>query len=387
MDAAVEEQLPGNMNLSFSYSFARGLDMPRGNDFNVASGNTDPNFCSTPATAGPQNCGLFVTQTYDVVNATGLTTTAFNTPFYSSRPAIAGAAAFNDRVDPRTGVINGNSASAASVYNGAIVSLRKPLSHGIEVVANYTISLATDNGMQGSVNGGTEGQVGNAAIDRFNLAPEQGHSETDTTHRFTSSVVWEPTFGKNFTSTAAKELLNGWSLSGSIIAQTGSHYTALIASPSAPAVTYAGYAPGSSNLQNFVYTPLDGNMGGDGITSPGSPDVGRVGWLAPGGFVLPNLYNVDLRLEKQFSFKERYHVSFRAEAFNLFNSSLIQAVNNTAFDYAVPGAAGCPAPGPGVTNGHTNVCMTPQATFQAPTTTSGNLLGARQLQAGLRFEF
>jgi hypothetical protein len=148
-----------------------------------------------------------------------------------------------------------------------------------------------------------------------------------------------------------------------------------------------GYAPGSSALVPFIYSPLDGNMGGDGITSPGSPDVGRVGWLKPGGFVLPNLYNVDLRLEKAFAIKERYHISIRGEAFNLLNSELIQAVNNTAYDYASPGAKGCPAVAPGVNNGHANVCMVPQATFQTPTTTTGNLLGARQLQAGVRFEF
>src|ERR1700676_5071096 len=124
-------------------------------------------------------------------------------------------------------------------------------------------------------------------------------------------------------------------------------------------------------------------MGGAGISSPGSNLAGRVGWLAPGSFVLPNLYNVDLRLGKQFAIAERFHGSVRGAAFNLFNATLIQEVggtNHTAYDYATPGQPGCPA-------SHLNTCMVPISTFQVPSITSGNLLGARQLQAGVRFEF
>jgi hypothetical protein len=100
-------------------------------------------------------------------------------------------------------------------------------------------------------------------------------------------------------------------------------------------------------------------------------------------YELPNYSTVDLRLGRQFTFHERYAFEFRAEAFNLFNSTIVQAVNQNAYNYASPSAtsATCPA-------SHTNTCLVPQPTlFQVPTTTLGTLLGPRQLQFGLRFEF
>ena len=98
-------------------------------------------------------------------------------------------------------------------------------------------------------------------------------------------------------------------------------------------------------------------------------------------FRLPSYSDVDLRLEKNFSIHERYHIGVRIEAYNLFNSTIIQAENFNAFTYANAGAAGC--------RGHTNTCMVPVSTFQTvtQTTNTSGLLGPRQLQGGIRFEF
>ena len=120
-------------------------------------------------------------------------------------------------------------------------------------------------------------------------------------------------------------------------------------------------------------------MTGGGIGSTGTAAGSRAGWLAPGSFVLPNLYDVDMRLSKEFAIKERYHIEARLEAFNLFNSTLVQGVQTSAFNYVTPGSGGCPA--------GAITCMSPRATFQQTSLTSGNLLGARQMQAGIRFDF
>ena len=405
VNVAIEQQLPWQMNLSVSYSFTRGIALPGGLDFNISPANFDSNFCSSALSGGTQTCGLTITKSYDIVDANGASQSFITLPFYSSRAAIAAGAgvvatpSYSDRVDPRVAVLNGNKSVINSVYNGMVVTLRKPLSHGFEVLANYTYSHALDNGEQGGGNAGEngnpgEGIVGTPAIDPFNAKPEKGNSGSDVRHRFTGSVVYAPTFASKFTNKAAKEVLDGWSLSSSIIAQSGQAYTGLLNSGTAPSVKNVGYTPGSTVQSTFTYTPLDGSMGGAGITSPGGNLPGRIAWVAPGFFRLPNLYNVDLRLEKQFPIKERYHIGLRGEAFNLFNSTLVQAVNQVVYDYASPsgnqGAAGvtCPAfHADGVTPFHSNTCMTPLSTFGQPTATTGNLLGARQLQAGIRFEF
>ena len=124
-------------------------------------------------------------------------------------------------------------------------------------------------------------------------------------------------------------------------------------------------------------------MSGSDIQTTANSIGGRIAWLPNNSFELPNFSDVDLRLVREFSLRERYHFEFRAEAFNAFNSTIVQAINANAYSYASPGptTATCPS------SLHANTCMVPVSTFQTPTTTSGVLLGARQLQFALRFEF
>ncbi len=378
IDLALEQQLPGNMNLSVSYNFTRGVSLPRGEDFNIGT-NYDPSLCTTGATVPgvtQSSCGNYVTKMYEVLDANNNVIANPTLNFYSSGPGLVG------RVDARTGLLNGNSSDVSTVYDGLIVSLRKPMSHGLELVANYTWSHALDNGEEGGNNSG-EGQVGITAIDPFHHAMEYGNSGTDLRSRFTASVVYAPTFGQNLSNKVEKQFVAGWALSSAITAQSGLHYTAMVQGSTAPPDVIMGYAPGSQTLTPFTFTPLDGSMGGAGISSPGSNLAGRVAGIGPGSFAQPNLYNVDLRLTKQFYIKERYHIEFRAEAFNLFNSTLVQSVSQNAYSYA----KSCPAGTPPAPNGSAITCMTPVPTFQQPAVTTTNLLGARQLQAGLRFEF
>jgi hypothetical protein len=111
------------------------------------------------------------------------------------------------------------------------------------------------------------------------------------------------------------------------------------------------------------------------------PNGGPVPYIKRGAFSLPNYLNVDTRLSKSITVHERFNFEIRAELFNTFNSTIIQAVDANAVTYAAPGAAGCPAAS------HTNECMTPVSSFQQVKTTSGSLLGARQAQFGFRFAF
>jgi hypothetical protein len=102
---------------------------------------------------------------------------------------------------------------------------------------------------------------------------------------------------------------------------------------------------------------------------------------------MPKFANIDLRVERDFSIHERYELAFRAEAFNLFNSLIVQAVSTEAYTYtpATASSATCgTATHPGVVGCFLPYTSTP---FGTPTTTSGALFGARQLQMGFQFEF
>ena len=106
---------------------------------------------------------------------------------------------------------------------------------------------------------------------------------------------------------------------------------------------------------------------------------GRASWLARNPFNLPNFTNIDFRVARAISFKERYRLDFSVDAFNLFNSTIVSAVNTTAFTYSGPGTGACA--------GHTNGCLIPSGSFRSISTTAGALYGARQLQFGARFTF
>jgi hypothetical protein len=313
-----------------------------------------------------------VTKTYDVVDNNGVTQLTSTVPVFFAR------------IDPRTGPIITQFTDVNSRYNGMVVTLRKPMTHGIELLANYTLSKATDDGQGGNnlTGGGTISSLGFVATDGvlnpFNQRAEQGYSATDARNRFTSSIVWQPPLGKNSTG-AMRQVLSGWNLSLIGLATTGTRYSGTVSSTASPSVTIGG----------VTYTGLEGGMTGALIQTTTDAIGGRVAWLPRSSFVLPSLYNVDLRLAKQFSIKERYNIEVRLEAFNLLNSTLVQGVSTNAYTYTQPSASAASlcSSAASVATPHSNTCMAPVSTFQTPTTTTGNLLGPRQMQAGVRFSF
>jgi hypothetical protein len=109
--------------------------------------------------------------------------------------------------------------------------------------------------------------------------------------------------------------------------------------------------------------------------------------LPRAAFELPNYFTADLRLQKETPIHERYNIEFRIEAFNALNSTIVTGVNTSAYTYAQPGQTSGGILCPSVASGNTSTCMVPSSSFQQHTTTTSNLLGARQMQAGLRFDF
>ena len=140
---------------------------------------------------------------------------------------------------------------------------------------------------------------------------------------------------------------------------------------------YSGGIQGTGQQTLGSATGVNGGMTGSAIQTTANLIGGRISWVPRNFFQYPNVYNVDFRLTKEFPIRERFNLEFRGEAFNLFNSTIVQGVNQNAYNF------GCPSGGPA----HANTCLQPVTAFQTTTSTSGNLFGARQLQAGVRFNF
>ncbi len=320
-DVTVERQLPGGILGSAAYVFSRGLHLPIFVDANLA-----------PATQ---------TKTYDILNSTGGLAQAYTVPFYTQR------------IDTNTGIINVGYPAINSWYNSMVLSVRKPMKHGLEFTINYTLSKARDNGQIAGVNGTFAGSV--VAVDPKNFKAEYGPSELDQRNRFVGNFVWMPTF--KLSSKPAKLIANGWGFS--TIATIASGH---------PVQAYISGTP----------SPLDGGLTA-GDASNASVTAGRAGWLERNPYVAPGYVDFDMRLARQFSITEKLKLYVLGEMFNIFNHTNVLGVNTTAFNYAAPGTGACA--------GHTNACMVPSPSYMAPSSTSSLIFGPRQVQVSARFSF
>jgi hypothetical protein len=351
-ELGIEQQLPGTINFSATWVFTRGVKLPAQLDVNLA-----------PAT---------VTKTYDVVNAAGVTQFTSAVPFYTTR-LDSSVGAFSSEVTP-----------LSSRYNGLVVTARKPMSHGVEILANYTLSKATDNGAAPFAAGGRFS--GNEVIDPFDLKVSEGYSGAHVPHRFTASVIWQPNLGAQITNPVGRTILGGWSVSSSITATKGHRYNAQVSSAAVQC-----QIRGTAGSSSCVGAPgLDGGMTAALLRNISVPAPGFAYWLPRNSFALPGYANFDLRIAKRFALTERFNFDFRGEMFNVFNSTLVLDVSRNAYNYGQPSgssSAVCKNLTADPVNGHTNTCMVPLAAFQTPTVTSGALLGARQIQFGATLSF
>jgi hypothetical protein len=328
-DVTIERQIKG-MSVSAGWLFSRGLRLPVFVDANL----------------GP----AIGTHTYAVLSGTSVTSpvaTTFSVPWYPS----------GDRIDPRTGQILTGYSVVNSWYHGLVLTMKKPMSHGLEFLANYTFAKSIDDGAVNGANGTFNGT--DWPLDPHNQKLENSLSDLDQRHRFTGSIIYFPQMFKKMSNPAAKVIADGWGFSLVTTAFTGQ--------PVSSVFLVNGFPSGGVN---------SGLTGGT-MTNTGGTTGGRPGHVGRNVFTGPGLVDFDFRITRDFAMREKFHLQFLAEAFNLFNHTNITKVNTTAYNYT---AACTAAP---------NGCLTPSPTFMAPTsTTSDNgLYGSRQLQVSAKFIF
>ena len=338
-DVSFEQALPNNMSVGASYVVSRGMRLPAFIDQNLAPSTT--------------------TRAYDITSPSGSTIRSLTVPFYTSR------------VDP-TGPVLAGFSDVNSWYNSMVLTFRKQYSHGLEFNFDYTLSKAMDGGeiqgQFGTFNGGGQ----NFPVDPKNRKLEYALSDLDQRNRFTTAIVWTPTWG-NVSNAAARYLVNGWTVSTIFAAGSGQPYSGQINGANPPAAIAATGVPAGV---------LGGLTGGSNNNSGTALSGARVYDEPRNSFRLPLTKDLDVRISRTFTFKERYKFSILGEAFNLFNFTNIYSVNFTEYNFTNPGT--------GVCAGHVNSCVVQNFTptgFQAPTSTSTALSGARQLQVAARFAF
>jgi hypothetical protein len=198
--------------------------------------------------------------------------------------------------------------SARSNYTALQLQYRRPMSHGVQILANYTLSHALDNGSSDVVES-TPGVI-------ISGAGDYASSQFDVRHSFSSALSMDlPSAGK---SSWLSETTKDWSLQAVIVARSAFPFSAEI----------YGYSPGgyAASRPDLV---------------PGQPiwiknaDAGGGRSLNPAAFAIPatvrqgtegrndirgfGLTQVDLSLGRLFPIRERCKFQFRVDVFNLLN--------------------------------------------------------------------
>jgi hypothetical protein len=341
-DLAVEQQMPLHSSLTLSYVGNRALRLPVYVDTNV-----------DPASA--------VTKVFQYTNPKTGAVSLNNQTVYTNRLYTSTA-----------GVATGFS-DVNSWYHSFVASVKKPMSHGYELLANYTWSKAMDGGQTYGGNGTFNGT--DAPIIPFALGHRQGRgaeyalSDLNIKGRFVGTLVLKSQLpiANRYLSYAA----NGWLLSGTVTAQTGPPVTA----------TYSGSLTSISALGNLT---TDAGVANASFTSgPGS----RVPNFIAGrnGFEGPGIHNTDARLSRVFPIlHDRYNFEIAAEVFNVANHRNILGVSTPIVAYTASGGTGCPVT---ATAGCFGALASSATPFLGETSTTSTIYTPRQLQLVGKFTF
>lgn len=249
------------------------------------------------------------------------------------------------RLNPNYGTMRQWQTTVPSRYNGLQVQLRKQMSHGLMLNANYTWShsLDGDSGWHSAVTSANGAAAGDGyTTDQTTTSLDYGNSVYDIRHRLVLNYLYQLP-GQNLRGFLG-EVAGGWQLSGIWAFQSGAHWEPYNSSSRkfqgdcSQAGINAGLCqniggdynldggnndrPGST-LQSFSGENRNqwaNGLGSDFVSNTFfAPCLGCVSNLGRNTFVGPGQWYADMTLGKNFKITERVNLKFEAQAFNIFN--------------------------------------------------------------------
>jgi hypothetical protein len=331
-----------------------------------------------------------------------------------------------NQINPATGVrpyaaqfpyfqyINEMTNDIRSNYDSLQTTLTKRMSHGLSFIAGYTYAHALDDG----------------SLNRFALLPqnandvgaEYGNSDFDVRHRFTFTATYNIPGIKGFA-----QILEGWQINSIVTLQGAQPWTVndynndfsgsgdladrwdFFGNPAdfkgtQKSIPYCSGFGGpvscsQTSSQTGVTTVVSNSTALAALCAAKAPDpttlaaggcfvsgksvmvpptAGTFGTMGRNIFRDSGFRNLDFSIFKNFRFKERYGIQFRAEFFNLFNHPIF------ANPYGASSGSSGGQNDPSTPSGFGGASGTPDVNAGNPIVGSG---AARDIQLGLKLTF
>ncbi|MEW6736644.1 MAG: TonB-dependent receptor [Acidobacteriota bacterium] len=185
------------------------------------------------------------------------------------------------RVDPTRGDIFEFESAFDSYYHALTLSFNRRFTNRFSLLTSYTFSKSISNLNENILPDQQE------IMDTLNLGNERGLSLQDVRNRFVLSGIWDLSYTNNI-------LLRDFRLSSIVLLESGRPYNLL--------------------------SSVDLNNDGDNLND-------RPGGLGRNTGITPGFANVDLRLTRLVTIKDRFKLQGIVEVFNLFNRTNIKFGN------------------------------------------------------------
>jgi hypothetical protein len=259
---------------------------------------------------------------------------AINIPALSAIPGLLqpGAGSFTDAATdptlayPGFGNMRLSYNGANAHYNSLQTSLTGTVRHDLHLQVSYTLAKAMD----ATTGSGSGGDLNNATNPYQGWRYDYGPSVFDRKSVFFANFVYDLPVFRNSASHLVKSTLGGWQFSGIVTEESGAPLN--LSANSGGVASILGNTANRPNVSGAISYPkttaqwFNPAVFSQPTCATGPDCYGNLGFDAIRG---PGHNNFDLALLKNFAFTERFHMEFRAEAFNAFNHTQFEGNANT----------------------------------------------------------
>ena len=217
-----------------------------------------------------------------------------------------------------------------SNYNGMQVELKKRMKHGLTFDANYTWSR----------NMAIEGAgllKESAPQDNNNLKADYGPTPYDIRNNFVMSGLWDLPISDwtGLHSYAMRNLIDGWKISGVLIAQTGNANNIEDGNSSYPSdrpdpVPNINPYIGHYDMFQLQYLNPAAYVNPDLSVASGAQV--RPGTLGKNSVYNPRVIQLNATLGKSFHFTDRFNFNLHMDAFNALNHTILGGLDTSTTD-------------------------------------------------------